>query len=224
MTAAATRPMARVSVSTPARLDADAHHVGRATDERARPPWRAPSTSAPCPGVPRLAIQPQPRPDTSDSMPMTATVMRPARTSMRARRAPLGARAGPVPRDVDDADGRRHLDGRRQRAQDDAPDRMARPGRRHAGQQQAHHERVVVRAADEREQGERVEHREHEGGAGVLAEGAGELGDAVGDQRRRPTTDCDAEQHDGDQRVVEAQRGRPARQHQEERPVRGGAC
>ena len=38
------------------------------------------------PGVPRLAIQPQPRPDTSDSAPMTATVTNPARTSMRARR------------------------------------------------------------------------------------------------------------------------------------------
>ena len=38
------------------------------------------------PGVPRLAIQPQPRPDTRESTPMTATVTRPARTSMRARR------------------------------------------------------------------------------------------------------------------------------------------
>ena len=38
------------------------------------------------PGVPRLAIQPQPRPETSESAPMTATVTRPARTSMRARR------------------------------------------------------------------------------------------------------------------------------------------
>jgi hypothetical protein len=37
------------------------------------------------PGVPRLAIQPQPRPDTRDSMPITETAMSPARTSMRAR-------------------------------------------------------------------------------------------------------------------------------------------
>ena len=36
---------------------------------------------------------------------------------------------------------------------------------------------------DEGEQGQRVEHGEHEGGAGVAAEGAGQLGDAVGDER-----------------------------------------
>ena len=38
------------------------------------------------PGVPRLAIQPQPSPVTRDSAPMTATVIRPARTTVRARR------------------------------------------------------------------------------------------------------------------------------------------
>ena len=38
------------------------------------------------PGVPRLAIQPQPRPETSESTPMTAMVTRPDRTAMRARR------------------------------------------------------------------------------------------------------------------------------------------
>ena len=62
-------------------------------------------------------------------------------------------------------------------------DRVAAARRRDAGQEQAHHDGVVVGAADEGQQGQRVEHGEHEGGAGVAAERAGQLGDAVGDQR-----------------------------------------
>ena len=68
---------------------------------------------------------------------------------------------------------------------------------------------------------ERVQHRQYEGGAGVAPERAGQLGDAVGDEghaghRLQP------QQKNGEERVVEAERGRPARQHEEERPVGGG--
>ena len=62
---------------------------------------------------------------------------------------------------------------------------MLASARRDAGQEQADHDGVVVRAADEREQRQRVQHRQHEGGAGVATERAGQLGDAVGDE-------CDA--------------------------------
>ena len=76
--------MARVSVSTPARL------TPMPTT------WALPLMSSPMavagaihertvPGVPRLAIQPQPSPETSERKPMTATVTSPERTSMRAR-------------------------------------------------------------------------------------------------------------------------------------------
>ena len=41
------------------------------------------------PGVPRLAIQPQPRPDTSERTPITATVIRPAGPAA----GPAGARS-----------------------------------------------------------------------------------------------------------------------------------
>ena len=82
--AAPTRPMARVSVSTPARL----MPIPKTC---AVPLMSSPTAVAGAihertvPGVPRLRIQPQPRPETSESEPMTATVMRPPRTSMRAR-------------------------------------------------------------------------------------------------------------------------------------------
>ena len=54
---------------------------------------------------------------------------------------------------------------------------------RHAGQEEADHDGVVVRAADQREQRQRVQHGQDEGGAGVAPERARQLGDAVGDER-----------------------------------------
>ncbi len=77
-------------------------------------------------------------------------------------------------------------------------------------------------AAHQGEQGEWIEDGEHEGGAGVVAEGAGQLGDAVGDEGEAGHG-LEAQQDHGDQRVVEAQAGRPPGQHQEEGPV-GGRC
>ena len=83
--AAEISPMARVRVSTPPRpipmpttcavpLMSRPTAVAGAIHERT------------VPGVPRLAIQPQPSPDTSERNPMTAIVTSPARTRARARR------------------------------------------------------------------------------------------------------------------------------------------
>ena len=152
---------------------------------------------------------------------MTATVIRPARTSVLARWRHERPDSGPVPGHVDDAERGRHLDGGGQRAEHDAPDRAFGARRGDAGEEEPHHDGVVVGTPDEGEQGQRVEHGEDEGGRGVAAERAGELGDAVGDERDARHR-LQSEQHDRDQRVVEAERGRPPRQHQEERTVRGG--
>ena len=135
--------------------------------------------------------------------------------------APARRWTSPVPRHVDDAHGRGHLDGGGQGAQHDAPRRVAGARRRHAGQEEAHHDGVIVGAAHQGQQGQRVEDGEHERGARVAAERAGELGDAVGDQRKADDR-LEPQQQDGDQRVMEAQRGRPAGEHEEERPVGSG--
>ena len=150
------------------------------------------------PGVPRLAIQPQPSPDTKESDPMTATVIRPDRATHAGPAAPVRQGSRPVPGHIDDAHRGGHLDGGRQRAQHDAPDGMAAPGDGDPGQEQAHHDGVVVGATDEGEQGQRVEHGQHERGTRVPAERAGELGDAVRDQRDAGHR-LQAQQHDGDQ-------------------------
>ncbi len=83
------------------------------------------------PGVARLPTQPSPSPLTTDRTTMTAPATSPAR---RPAGAPAGASgtpvAQPLPADVDDAEGGRHLDGGRQGAQDHPPDRVLRAGPR----------------------------------------------------------------------------------------------
>ena len=74
---------------------------------------------------------------------------------------------------------------------------------------------------DQGEQGQGVEDGQHEGGAGVLAEGAGQLGDAVGDQGQAGDG-LEAQQDDRDEGVMETEARRPAGQHEEERAVGGG--
>ena len=152
---------------------------------------------------------------------MTATVIRPGADQRPGPLAPRGPAAGPVPAHVDDAERGRHLDGGGQRAEHDAPDRTSGAGRGDAGEEEPHHDGVVVGAPDEGEQRQRVEHGEDEGGRGIAAERAGELGHAVGDERDASHR-LQPQQQDRDQRVVQAERGRPARQHQEEGTVGGG--
>ena len=172
-------------------------------------------------GVPRLAIQPQPRPETNDNAAMTARAMRPPLSKGRTRARQATSGTGPVPGHVDDADGRGDLDGGRQRAQHDPQHRMPVLGRGDAGHQQPDHDGVVVRASDEGQQGERVEQGHREGRARIAPVGPGQLGHAVGDERD-PDHRHEAQQFHRDQGVVAAQRGRPAGQHQEEGPVGGG--
>ena len=74
---------------------------------------------------------------------------------------------------------------------------------------------------DEGQQGQGVEHGQHEGRARVATEGAGQLGDAVGDEREAGDG-LEAEQLNGQEGVMEGERGGPPGQHQEERPVGGG--
>ena len=114
--------------------------------------------------------------------------------------APVHARPGPVPGDVDDADRRRDLDRRSQRAQDDPDDRAPVPGRGDPGQEQPEHECIVVRAAHQGQQGQRIEQRQHERRTGIATVGPSQLRDAVGDERHAGDRH-EAEQDHGDQRL-----------------------
>ena len=170
------------------------------------------------PGVPRLANQPQPSPDTTVSDRHDRDGHHEARDHHDRAPAPTGRRAGPVPRHVHDADGRRHLDGGGQGAQGHSPHGVSAPGGRHPGQEQAHHDGVVVGPAYQGQQGQRVEHREHEGGTRVATEGHRQFRDAVGDQRHADHG-LQPEEHHRDEGLVKAERRRPARHHEEERAV-----
>ena len=82
------------------------------------------------------------------------------------------------------------------------------------------HQGVVVGAADEMEDGHRVQHHQGEQLGPVPVVEAGQPGDAGGDEQH-PGQGQQAQQHDGGQLVVEGDPGEEPVELEEQRPVGG---